>query len=390
MEISSIHRITLGDREIVLLGTAHISQESIDQVDYAIRNEKPDRVCVELDAGRLKALTEPDRWKTLDLKAVIKQGQLSTLVANLMLSSYQKRMGLQTGVKPGQELLAAVQVAGELGIPVDLADREVKTTLRRAWRLTPWWRRLMLLATLVESLFDRTKVSEEQLREIKEQDTLSAMMDEFGKSFPELKQVVISERDHYLAGRILAAEGKKVLAVVGAGHMQGIAKLIEAGETPIHEDKLSHVPPPSPIWKWLAYSIPVLFLGVMGYLGYTKGLSAMGDNLLYWFLVTGGMGALGAALALPHPLVILVAFVMAPLKPFRPVVGTGVFTSFTQAYLMPPRVEEMERIAEDIVSIKAWWKNRMLRIFLCALLPVPFTTLGYFIAAKHIYHSLVN
>lgn len=388
MENSTLRRITLTDREILLLGTAHISQASIVEVEQTIRAEMPDCVCVELDAGRLKALTEPDRWKTLDLKAIIKQGQTGTLVANLMLSSYQKRMGLQTGVKPGQELLAAVETAEVLNIPVVLADREVKTTLRRAWRMTPWRRRILLLGSLFQSLFDRTKISEAQLDEIKQQDTLGAMMDEFGKTFPELKQVVITERDHYLAGKILSAKGKKIIAVVGAGHMAGIANLLENGITPKTETELTHIPSASPVWKWAAWSIPVLFIASMVFLGLTKGMGSVGNNLLYWVLITGLPAAAGAALALPHPLTIIVAFVMAPLKPLHPFIGVGTFTAFTQAWLLPPRVHEMETVSDDIASFPKWWRNRLLRIMLCFLLPGIPTMVGMVLGGMHIFKSV--
>ncbi|HSQ42876.1 MAG TPA: TraB/GumN family protein [Fibrobacteraceae bacterium] len=388
MENSNLHRISLPGREILLLGTAHISQESIEQVRQVVQDEHPDNVCVELDAGRLKALTEPDRWKSLDLKNVIRQGQLSTLIANLILASYQKRMGLQTGVKPGEELLAAVTSAQELQIPVTLADREVKVTLRRAWRMTPWRRRFMLLGTLVQSLFDRTEISEEQLKEIKQRDTLNAMMEEFGKTFPELRNVVISERDHFLAGRILNAPGQKTLAVVGAGHVPGITALVEGGQTPKPEEELNHLPPPSHFWKRLAYAIPVLFVASMVWIGYTKGLGALGDNLLAWVLMTGIPAAAGVALAFPHPLVILVAFVMAPLKPLRPFIGVGTFTALTQAWLMPPRVHEMETVSDDLNHWKLWWKNRLLRIILCFLFPGLPTLLGYVFGGMHIFKNL--
>lgn len=388
MEISNIHRIQLGDREIILLGTAHISQESISQVQESIRNERPDRVCVELDAGRLKALTEPDRWKSLDLKAIIRQGQLSTLVANLMLSSYQKRMGQQTGVRPGQELLVAVETAEELGIPFDLVDREVKTTLKRAWRLTPWYRRFTLLGTLLGSLFDRSEVTEAQLREIKQQDTLSAMMEEFGKSFPELKQVVITERDHFLAGRILAAQGKRVLAVIGAGHLAGIAKLLETGEQPQSEEVLTHIPKPSSAGKIIGWGIPLIIVGGLVAIGFQKGLGAVGDSVVYWILMTGLPAAAGTALALPHPLTILTAFLMAPFTTLHPLLGVSTFTALAQALLMPPRVHEMESVGDDITKFAMWWRNRLLRIFLCFLLPGLPTTIGMVIGGIHIFKSV--
>lgn len=388
MEEQHLYRISLDEREIILLGTAHISSESVQQVEETIESERPDQVCVELDAGRLNALTNPNRWKNLDLKTIIRQGQLSTLLANLLLASYQKRMGAQTGVKPGAELLAAVTKANTLQLEVLLVDREVKTTLRRAWGFTPFKRKILLISSLVASLFDKSKVDEEQLREIRKKDTLGAMMDELGNTFPEIRETVIHERDHYLAGRILEAKGPKVLAVVGAGHVPGIIDIIENRKQPREKAELDTIPKASSIWRNLLWIIPVLFIASMVWIAMQQGFSAMGDNLLRWFLVTGGFGAFGAALALPHPLVVLVAFVMTPLKPFRPFVGLGVFTSLTQAYMAPPRVEEMESVTDDISKPKKWYSNRLLRIALVFLTPAPFTWLGYGIAARQIWLNL--
>lgn len=390
MSSSDLRTIDLADRQILLLGTAHVSRDSVREVEEAIRTLSPDRVCVELDEKRLKALTEPDAWKKLDLISVIKQGQLSTLVANLMLASHQKRMGLQTGVKPGAELLAAVQTAQELGIPVDLVDREIKTTLRRAWSLTPWRRRLMLAGSLFESLFDKTPVTEEKLGEMREQDTLSALMDEMGKTFPEIREVVLSERDHFMVGRIRATEGKKVLAVVGAGHRQGMAELLESGKPTTPETVLNHVPPRSKVWTWVGWAIPVAVVGSMIWLGVTKGTSVLGDSLLYWVLVTGVPAAFGAMLAFAHPLAILTAFVAAPLKPFHPFVGSGTFVALVQAWLMPPRVHEMESISEDLSKFGKWWSNRLLRVFLCFLLPGLPATIGMIFGVSHIVKSVAR
>ncbi|HOX50227.1 MAG TPA: TraB domain-containing protein, partial [Fibrobacteria bacterium] len=209
MTIEAIPSVRVDDREILLLGTAHVSAESVQQVEAAIRETAPDCVCVELDEKRLKALSDPDAWKRLDLFTVIRQGQFSTLIANILLSSHQKRMGLQTGVKPGAELHKAVTTAQELGIPVVLVDREIKTTLRRVWSLTPWWRRFKLAGGLLESIFETEKVTEEDLGNLREQDTLSSMMDEMGKEFPEVRQVMLDERDHFMVGRIRQAPGKR-------------------------------------------------------------------------------------------------------------------------------------------------------------------------------------
>ena len=229
-ENADIYRINTADgKEIILIGTAHISQSSKELVRETIEKETPDTVCVELDEGRFKSLKEPDRWKNTDLKQVIKKKQLATLIANLVLGSYQKRMGAQTGVKPGAELKEAAETAESKGAQLVLADRDIKITLKRTWACTPWYRKLSLLGGLFASIFDKTEISEEELEKIKEQDALSSMMQEFGKSFPEVKQVLIDERDQFLASKIKSAPGKKIVAVVGAGHMRGIANIIETG-----------------------------------------------------------------------------------------------------------------------------------------------------------------
>lgn len=185
-ENADIYRISRADgKEFILVGTAHISQESKDLVAKTIEEEHPDTVCVELDEGRLKSLEDPDRWKKTDLRKIIREHQLGTLIANLVLGSYQKRMGMQTGVRPGAELYGAVLKSREENVPTVLADRDIKVTLRRTWSCTPWYRKFSLIASLFASLFDKTEVSEEELRKIKSQDSLSTMMQEFGKRSPK-------------------------------------------------------------------------------------------------------------------------------------------------------------------------------------------------------------
>lgn len=387
---SDIRKLFLSGREILLVGTAHISQESTDLVRRVIDEEKPDTVCVELDEGRLQALSEPNRWKSLNLKDVIRRKQLATLVVNLVLSSYQKRMGMQTGVQPGAELQAAVVEARERGMEVVLADRDVKVTLKRAWACTPWYRKFKLLGGLLESVFDRSEVSEEQLREIREQDTLSALMNDFGKTFPELKKVLISERDQFLAERIRSAPGQKVVAVVGAGHLQGIQSILESNEAVPAESELTHIPPPHPVWAWIGWGIPALLVLSLVLTVYLKGFQVAADNALYWVLMTGAPAAFGTALALAHPFTILVAFVMAPLTTLHPLIGVGFFTALTQAYWMPPRVHEMESVAEDFWKPSRWWKNRLTRVFLAFLLPGLPTTVGSIMGGWKIFSTLAQ
>lgn len=387
-ENADICRIKIADdKEFVLVGTAHISQESKDLVTQAIQEESPDTVCVELDEGRLKSLEDPDRWKKTDLKKIIREHQLGTLIANLVLGSYQKRMGLSTGVRPGAELYGAVLSARSAGIPIVLADRDIKVTLRRTWSCTPWYRKFSLIASLFASLFDKTEISEEELKRIRERDSLSAMMEEFGKTFPEVKSVLIDERDQYLASRIRHASGKKVLAVVGAGHVQGIRKILEENKPLPEESTLCRFKPSSPVFKILGWTITVAIIASIVGVGIHSGLEKAGEVTLNWFLYTGGGAMLGSIIAGAHPLAVLTALVVAPFTGLTPLIGVGFFVALVQAYLRPPRVAEFETVSEDIWKISRWWKNRVTRVILCFLLPGFPAIIGKIIALIGIYRA---
>lgn len=386
-EKSDIYRIKKDDREFVLIGTAHISQVSRDLVRATIEAEAPDTVCVELDEGRLKSIKEPDLWKKTDLKQVIKNKQLGTLIANLVLGSYQKRMGAQTGVKPGSELKEAVDCAEGRGTELVLADRDIKITLRRTWACTPWYRKLSLLGGLFASIFDKTEVSEEDLAKIKEQDALSAMMQDFGKSFPEVKQVLIDERDQFLASKIKNAPGKKIVAVVGAGHMNGIAKIIEEDRELPSEESISVIPKSAPIWKIIGWAIPVAIIASIIAVGVHAGFEKAGELSLQWAMLTGGGAMLGTVIAGGHPVTILVALVAAPFTGLTPLIGVGFFTALTQVYMRPPRVSEMETLADDIWQVRRWWKNRVTRVILCFLCPGIPAIIGKILAIFKIYQA---
>ncbi len=385
---SDVYRIhTKDNREIILVGTAHISQASKELVHETIENESPDTVCVELDEGRLKSIQDPDRWKNTDLKDVIKKKQLATLIANLVLGSYQKRMGAQTGVKPGSELKEAVDIANEKNIPIVLADRDIKITLKRTWACTPWYRKFNLLGGLFASIFDKTEISEEELQKIKEKDALNSMMQEFGKSYPEVKQVLIDERDQFLASKIKNAQGDKVVAVVGAGHMRGIASIIEEDKELPSEESISVIPKGTAIWKILGWSITLAIIASIVLVGYFAGIEKAGQLSLQWVMFTGGGAMLGAIIAGGHPLTILVALVMAPFTGLTPLIGVGFFTALTQVYMRPPRVQEMETLTDDIWQVKRWWKNRVTRVILCFLCPGIPAIIGKILAIFKIYQA---
>lgn len=386
---ADVHLIHLGGRRIFLVGTAHVSQESADLVGRVIKEQQPDAVCIELDQKRYDALAQHKSWELLDLKEILRRRQLATLLINLLLASYQKKLGDKLGVKPGAELLAAARWAEELAIPVALCDRDVRITMRRAWRATPWHRKLMLLATLLGGMFDRSEISEESLRELRNTDLLSELLSQLGRDLPELKEVLIDERDTFLAEKIKATAGAKLVAVVGAGHVAGIKQAL-VDDRREQMELINRIPPVAPGWKILGWTIPAVILGALAYLAISKGMAVAGQNLLFWILANGIPAALGAALALAHPLTIAGAFVAAPVTSLTPVVGAGYVTAFIQAMLRPPLVMEFERVLDDMHSLGGWWRNRLLRVFLAFILPGIGSMLGTWIGGYEIISNVLK
>ncbi|HQU70973.1 MAG TPA: TraB/GumN family protein [Calditrichia bacterium] len=379
--------VTLGEREFILVGTAHISQESADLVRRVIENEKPDQVCVELDQQRYKALSEQRKWESLDLKALIRQKQLSTLMVNLLLASYQKKLGNKLGVMPGLELLEATRVAGENNIPISLCDRDIRITLRRAWKSMKFMDRVKLLASGLAGLTEDQEISEAQLAELRQKDVLNELIQEMGKAMPVLKTVLIDERDSYLAQKIRETEGKRIVAVVGAGHLTGIVETLEAG---LQQDlqKIEQIPPSGPMLKIIGWGIPAIIIGSLIYIGFTQGGEAAGDNFMFWFLVNGIPSAIGALVAWAHPLTIITAFLAAPFTSLTPVIGAGYVAAFVQVYFQPPIVREFQTVSDDAGTLKTWWENRLLRVFLVFILTSLGSMVGTYVGLAEIVTNL--
>lgn len=384
-----VSTIRVADKTILLIGTAHISQESTDLVRQVIEQERPDTVCIELDDKRYQALSKKQQWENLDLKQVIRNKQLATLMVNLILASYQKKLGGQLGIMPGTELLTAAKVAEENGIRMELCDRDVRVTLRRAWHATPLWKKGYLLATLLTSLFDRTELDEEKLAELRKKDVLSELMSEIGQVMPEAKKALIDERDIYMAEKIKDSSGKNIVAVVGAGHMQGIEKVIEE-DNQNRMEAIELIPPVSPIWKVIGWSIPALIILGILLIGFEKGVGAAGANIAYWILANGIPSAIGTLLAWGHPATIISAFAAAPITSLTPVIGAGYVTAFVQVMTRPPVVREFETVSADISSVAGWWQNKLLRIFLVFLFSGLGSALGTWVGGYKIYSSLFN
>ncbi|MBV5317357.1 MAG: TraB/GumN family protein [Desulfobulbaceae bacterium] len=381
--------ISLDEKIILLVGTAHISQNSTDLVKCVIDQERPDSVCIELDEKRYAALSKQQNWENLDLKQVVRKKQLATLIVNLILAAYQKKLGVQLGVMPGTELLTAAQTAERLGIPVVLCDRDVRVTLRRAWHATSFLKKGYLVVTLLASLFDKTELDEEKLAQMRNKDVLSELIKELGEALPHTKQVLIDERDIYMAEKIKSSRGKRLVAVVGAGHMEGIKRVIVQDNHTLL-DTITAVPPASAAWKIIGWLVPILIILSLVLIGLRQGIAEFTANAVYWIMSHGIPSALGALIACAHPATIISAFAAAPITSLSPLIGAGYVCALIQIITCPPMVKEFEEASKDIGTFKGWWKNKLLRIFLVFLLTTFGSSLGTWIGGYRIVSTLFS
>jgi pheromone shutdown-related protein TraB len=382
-----VHLFKKDGREYIIIGTAHISRQSADLVREVIENEKPDIVCIELDEKRFKALSEKNRWENLDLKQIIREKQLSTLIINLVLASYQKKLGEKLGVSPGTELLEATNAAKENNIPIELCDREVRITLRRAWHSMSFWQKIKFLTGGLAGIFEKQELTEEKLTELRSKDVLSEMMDELGKAMPVLKKVIIDERDEYIAEKMKNAKGEKIVSVVGAGHVRGIIKFLESNEK-VDLKKIEIIPKPSPVMKIIGWGIPAIIIASILFIGYSKGLNEAGDNALFWIMANGIPSAIGALIALAHPLTILTAFLAAPVTSLTPLIGAGYVAAFVQAYFQPPLVKDFQNATESARKFSMWWKNKLLKVLLVFILASLGSVLGTYVGLFEIVKNV--
>lgn len=388
----TLKRITLNDKEIILLGTAHISKESIDDVERCIHDEQPDCVCVELDEQRYKALTDEKRWQELDIVEVLKTGKGFLLLANLVLAAFQKRIGADVGVKPGDEMKAAITAAKELSIKTELVDRPIHITLKRAWAKNNLWGKSKLLATLLSSAFSTEKLSADEIEALKDKSEMDSMMAEMAEYLPQVKEALIDERDRYLATKIWNGAGKKTVAVLGAGHLEGTAAYIEKlqnGTAPNDVSDIADVPPKNGFAKISGWILPALIVLLIA-AGFMKGgVAASSALLVRWLLWNGSLAALGTLLALGHPLSIITGFLGAPLATLNPFIGVGLFTGIVQAWVRKPQVADMENLTTDVTSIKGWYKNKIAHILLIFFLSSLGGAIGNFIAVPALVSGLL-
>jgi pheromone shutdown-related protein TraB len=359
--------LDLHGKRIILVGTAHVSADSVEEVRAAIRDEKPDRVCVEIDAGRFATMTEDRSWEKLDIVKVLKDGKGFLLLANLVLSSFQRRMGKSLGIRPGDEMKAAVEEAQAQGIAFSFCDREVQVTLRRAWSRSSLWNKSKLLASLLASTMSNEALTAEEIEELKSKSVLEEMMGQLASFLPSVKEVLIDERDRYLATRIFQAPGSRIVAVVGAGHCDGIVdwlNRLDAGAAPSDLSDIDSVPPRRRWGTLVGLIIPIAMLGLI-VLGFVKSGATASLGLLAKWLVIHGIGAaLGTLLALGNPLAIAAAFVGSPVVVLKPFLSIGLVAALVEAWASKPQVRDFENLSEDILSVRGFYRNKITRILL--------------------------
>ena len=388
--MSQLQRVlSFGERTITIIGTAHVSAESITEVENTIREIKPDSVAIELDEKRADSIRNKDKYRELDIVKVLKRGEGFLLLANLVLASFQRRMGQNVGVNPGDEMLAAMKTADELNIPAVMADRAIQITLKRAWAKNSFWGKCKLLATLLSSAFSKEDMTAEDIENIKEKNEMDSMMNELSEYMPVVKEVLIDERNVYLADKIWNSPGNKVVAVIGAGHLDGVVENLEklaAGQTQ-DISQIDVVPPKSGFGKFIGWIIPIIIVGLIA-AGFVYGGTQLGTKMiLSWILWNGTCAAVLTLLAAGHPVTIVAAFVSAPITSLCPFIGCGFVTALVQAFVCKPKVRDMETLQDD-VNFKGFYTNRILRILLIFILSSLGSSVATFISGADIIGSL--
>ena len=372
---------------IILIGTAHVSKESVKEVREAIQQYKPTVVAVELCQRRYDALTQKDKWENTPVTSLLKSNNAYLMLAQTFLGSIQRRLGKEQGVEPGAEMIEAMKEAKKQHIEVALVDRDISITLKRAWKKMGLREKFRLIWEFLKAMIgvDEEELEELDLEELMDQDVISAMMEEFGKIAPSVTTVLIHERDTYIAKKIKEASTKgRIVAVVGAGHLQGIKRHLEENTLDVDLHELEYVPQRRfSILKTIGYAIPVLFAAMIIYAFYFKGVDLALELFVYWFLINGICSAVGTAIARGHPLSIATAFVAAPITSLNPAIAAGWVAGYVEAKLRTPLIKDFQNLSK-IESFGDFWHNRVIRLLLVVALANLGSMIGTVVASLYI------
>ena len=386
--------IQLDKTTITLIGTAHVSKESVALVEEKIMSREFDCVAVELCPARYENLKNRSWWQNLDIYEVFKKKKASLLLINLALSAYQRRLADKVGVEAGQEMIRATELALDNKIRLEVVDRDISTTLHRLVTKVSFWQKMKIFSGLIVGVFVGEEVDREQIENLKKGDMLHSVIEEFGESLPQIKKVLIDERDKFMVGKLsmLATSEdapKSILAIVGAGHLVGMVPEFTMPPNQIQMDELMQKPASSRMGYYIGWAIGAFILG-MFYVGYQQSPELGWNLVVTWVLINGGLSALGATLALAHPISILVAFFAAPLTSLNPTVGAGMVVGLVESYLRKPKVLDFERLRDDISSFKMWWKNGVVRVLLVFFFANVGSAAGTYIAGASIVKQILE
>lgn len=382
----NVTRLEVNNKEVIIIGTAHVSKHSAEQVKTIIEAEQPDVVCIELDRGRYQSLTEGNKWKDTDIFKIIKEKKATLLFINLALSSFQKRIANSFGIRPGAEMMQGIESAKKIGARLVLADRDIQTTFKRIWANLSFKGRVMLLTEVIASIFSREEISEEELEKLKEQDMIQSILQEFSDHYPDLKKTLVDERDRYLAQKIKTAPGKKIVAILGAAHVPGVTREIYRDH---NLRELNTIPRKKQNNNWFGWLLPILVIAIIGSTFFINPDAGF-QQTLSWIIWTGSFAAAGALLAGGHILSILAAFLAAPLTTLHPLLASGWFAGFVQAWLRKPSVRDFENLSDDCTTVKGFWKNKVTRVLLVIILTNITTSIGTIIAGIDVVRVFLN
>ncbi|PKN34782.1 MAG: TraB family protein [Deltaproteobacteria bacterium HGW-Deltaproteobacteria-19] len=377
LEHPHVHRLQHRGREILLVGTAHVSRESAELVEQVLAEAKPDTVCVELCQPRYDALKQKDKWQETDIVRVIREKRTSLLLSQLLLASFQKKIAQRFNIQPGEEMIRAIAMAEEVGARVVLADREVRITLTRIWRSIGFWKKANLLTEVLASLFYTEDITEEEIEKLKERDMLEVALQAIGEKLPQVKTILIDERDRYLASRIRDAEGERIVAVVGAGHVPGIMKNIDQ---PVDLAELERIPPKGRLALWAGWLFPLAILALFVGGFFMSGARTSLTMILWWSGITAACASAGALLMLSHPLTILASALSAPIATLHPLIATGWVAGLVEATLRKPQVRDFLDLKDDITSFRGFFRNKITRLLILVAVVNLTTSVGTFVA----------
>jgi len=379
--------------KIILVGTAHISKDSIKEVKESIEKYKPDVVAVELCKRRYEGITKKDKWENTPVTSLLKSNNAYFMLAQTFLSSIQRKLGKDQGVEPGSEMIAAMDEAKKHNTDIALVDRDISVTLKRAWKKMGIREKFRLVWEFLKAIlgYEEEELEELDLKEIMDQDVISAMMEEFGEIAPSVVNVLIHERDKYIAKKILDESKKgRVVAVVGAGHIQGIKKHLEKKELNVDLEELEYVPSKRfSVLKTIGYAIPVVFAALIVYAFYFKGLDLALEMFIYWFLINGIFSAIGTAIARGHPLSIATAFIAAPITSLNPAIAAGWVAGYVEAKLRTPVIKDFKGLSK-VDSLRDFWNNRVIRLLMVVALANVGSMIGTVVAFPYITSLLTG